>query len=68
MHIRSTLPLDCGPLDDRFGDGGRDAGYYYDCESASESRGSRLLMQGNAAVGVVFGVVGSMNLLGLGLW
>jgi hypothetical protein len=68
MHIRSSLPLDCGPLDDRFDYGGDTAGYFYECESASGSGSLSSLMRVDAAIGVVIGVVESTVFLGCGLW
>ncbi|KAL4862578.1 hypothetical protein BDV12DRAFT_190342 [Aspergillus spectabilis] len=60
FEIRSTLPLDCGPLDDVFndiaaerGDNGHAPRRHYSCESAPENKGSGVSTNFKAAISVV---------------
>ncbi|KAL4861993.1 hypothetical protein BDV12DRAFT_203472 [Aspergillus spectabilis] len=74
LEIDSTLPLDCGPLDDVFkpiaeqwSETMSGPHRLYRCELTLEKKNSRLSTGVKAAIGVVVGVVGS-TIVGLGFW
>ncbi|KAL5342260.1 hypothetical protein BJX70DRAFT_395230 [Aspergillus crustosus] len=75
IEIRSTEPLDCGPLDDAYEpivEDGEDRGWgpykYYHCESTREEGSSGLSTGVKVAIGVVVGVVGSALIVGAWFW
>ncbi|KAL2867732.1 uncharacterized protein BJX67DRAFT_352163 [Aspergillus lucknowensis] len=67
FNVDSDLPVDCGPLEDRFNTDSLPSGSYFSCHSTFQP-GRRLSTGVKAAIGVVVGIVGGAILIGLPYW